>query len=247
MAEHVTGDRVYAEQVRQLYRLSRPAYLGTLVNSSILVFALWGIVSSTLLGAWLCAMYLVTGARYLLYRAHRGANPSDEGSHRGGGGFLLVRAGPGMQRVEEWRHQNSQKLEALIDASPVSIVARDQNLRIVKWNAAAERMFGWSEREVLGGPVPFVPPDLEDEAVALRQQLLRGESITDLETVRMRKDGARVEISISTTVMRDASGQAVGVISLATAITERKHAERRMHMEHSVTRILEESRTGEEA
>ena len=60
MAEHVTGDRVYAEQVRQLYRLSRPAYLGTLINSSILVFALWGIVSGTLLGAWLCAMFLVT-------------------------------------------------------------------------------------------------------------------------------------------------------------------------------------------
>ena len=78
MAEQVTGDRVYAEQVRQLYRLSRPSYLGTLINSSILVFALWGIVSGTLLGAWLCAMFLVTGARYLLYRAHRGTNPPDQ-------------------------------------------------------------------------------------------------------------------------------------------------------------------------
>ena len=66
MADHVTDNRIYAEQVRQLYRLSRPGYLGTLLNSSLLVFALWGIVSSTLLGAWLTVMFLVTGARYLL-------------------------------------------------------------------------------------------------------------------------------------------------------------------------------------
>jgi len=369
MAEHVTGDRVYAEQVRQLYRLSRPAYLGTLINSSILVFALWGIVSGTLLGAWLCAMFLVTGARYLLYRAHRGTNPPDEEAPRwarrfvmgtGAAGLLwglagsvlypvsslphqflvifliggmmvaaMVVLGPlrqafltyvlpafipliamvfaqgttlhlfmgvliivllgvvlgtspvlaqivreslrvkfensmlveqlsqanrelserisAQQSAEEVLRQTSQKLEALIDASPISIMARDQNLRIVKWNAAAERMFGWSEREVLGGTVPFVPPELEDEAVALRQQLLRGESITDFETMRMRKDGARINISISTTVMRDASGQPAGFISLATDITERKRAERRLQMEHAVTRILEESRTVEDA
>ena len=369
MAEHVTGDRVYAEQVRQLYRLSRPAYLGTLINSSILVFALWGIVSGTLLGAWLCAMFLVTGARYLLYRAHRGTNPPDEEAPRwarrfvmgtGAAGLLwglagsvlypvsslphqflvifliggmmvaaMVVLGPlrqafltyvlpafipliamvfaqgttlhlfmgvliivllgvvlgtspvlaqivreslrvkfensmlveqlsqanrelserisAQQSAEEVLRQTSQKLEALIDASPISIMARDQNLRILKWNAAAERMFGWSEREVLGGTVPFVPPEFEDEAVALRQQLLRGESITDFETMRMRKDGARINISISTTVMRDASGQPAGFISLATDITERKRAERRLQMEHAVTRILEESRTVEDA
>lgn len=369
MAEQVTGDRVYAEQVRQLYRLSRPAYLGTLINSSILVFALWGIVSSTLLGAWLSAMFLVTGARYLLYRAHRGMNPPDEESHRwarrfvmgtGAAGLLwglagsvlypvsslphqflvifliggmmvaaMVVLGPvrqaflayvlpaiipliamvftqgttlhifmgvlivvllgvvlgtspvlaqimreslrvkfensvlveqlsqanrelserirAQQSAEDVLRQTSQKFEALIDASPVAIMARDRNLRIVKWNAAAERMFGWNEHEVLGGPVPFVPPDLEDEAVALRRQLLRGESFTDLETVRMRKDGTRINISVSTTVVRDASGQPSGFISLATDITERKRAERRLQMEHAVTRILEESRTVEDA
>ncbi|HSF22580.1 MAG TPA: hypothetical protein VLA81_11095, partial [Burkholderiales bacterium] len=73
----MTDNRIYAEQVRQLYRLSRPSYVATLVNSSILVFALWGIVSSTLLGAWLTAMFLATGARYLLYRAYLGKKPPD--------------------------------------------------------------------------------------------------------------------------------------------------------------------------
>jgi len=369
MSDQVTHDRVYAEQVRQLYRLSRPGYLGTLVNSSILVFALWGIVSSTLLGAWLTAMYLVTGARYLLYRAHQGMNPPEAEARRwarrfvlgaGAAGLLwgiagsvlypesslphqflvifliggmmvaaMVVLGPvrqaflafvlpaflllvttvfaqgsglhtfmgvlilvllgvvlgtspiltqivreslrvkfenselveqlsqanqelterirAQQGVEETLRQTSQKFEALIDASPVSIMARDQNLHIMKWNAAAERMFGWKEQEVLGGPAPFVPPDLEDEAIALRQRLMRGEPISDYETVRMCKDGRRINVSISTTIMRDAAGQPTGFITLATDITERKRAERRLQMEHTVTRILEESRSVEDA
>src|SRR6476646_7488306 len=77
MADLKTGEHVYAEQVHQLYRLSRPAYIGSLVNSSILVFALSGVVSNTLLGAWLCAVFVVTAGRYLLYRAYLGASPPD--------------------------------------------------------------------------------------------------------------------------------------------------------------------------
>ena len=77
MTELTTGEHVYAEQVRQLYRLSRPAYLGSLANSSILVFALSGVISTTLLGSWLCAVFVVTAGRYLLYRAYLGASPPD--------------------------------------------------------------------------------------------------------------------------------------------------------------------------
>ncbi|HET9403923.1 MAG TPA: EAL domain-containing protein [Burkholderiales bacterium] len=82
MAGHRTGDRVHAEQVRLLYRLSLPAYVGTLINASIVVFALWGVVSSTLLGAWLCVMFIVTGARFLLYRAYQGVQPPDAEANR---------------------------------------------------------------------------------------------------------------------------------------------------------------------
>ena len=96
MVEHAMSDRVYAEQVRQLYRLSRPAYLGTLFNSSILVFALWGIVPGTLLVAWLCAMSLVTGARYLLYRAHRGTNPPDADARRWEQRFVMGTVSAGL-------------------------------------------------------------------------------------------------------------------------------------------------------
>ena len=75
MGELTTRERVYAEQVFQLYRLSRPAYVGTLIASSILVFALWGVASSAMLGAWLCGIFALTGARFLLYRAYIGLRP----------------------------------------------------------------------------------------------------------------------------------------------------------------------------
>jgi len=77
MGEPTTRERVYAEQVFQLYRLSRPAYVGTLVTSSVLVFALWGVVSSAMLGAWLCAVFALTGGRFLLYRAYMGLRPPE--------------------------------------------------------------------------------------------------------------------------------------------------------------------------
>ena len=75
-------DRVYADQVRQLYRLSQPGYLGTLINSSVLAFALWGVVPTAFLGLWLSAVFLVTGGRYLLFRAYRGLQPPDEQAPR---------------------------------------------------------------------------------------------------------------------------------------------------------------------
>ncbi|HUF80989.1 MAG TPA: diguanylate cyclase, partial [Burkholderiales bacterium] len=114
MADLRSGDRLYADQVRQLYRQSQPAGLGTLINSSILVFALWGVVSSTLLGAWLCAVFLVTGARFLLYRAYLGTQPPDGDASRwaryfvtgaGIGGLMWGAAGSVLYPASSLPHQ----------------------------------------------------------------------------------------------------------------------------------------------
>jgi len=369
MGEPTTRERVYAEQVYQLYRLSRAAYAGTLITSSILVFALWGVISSALLGGWLCAMFAVTGTRHLLYRAYVGMEPPPAEARLWARRFVMGALAAGLlwgvagsvlypvaslphqflvifliggmalsamvilaplpqaffaymlpamslvtatvfvqgttlhvymgalmvvflgvmlgilpiisemmrdalrmkfdnsalieqlsqanrelseriaaqSRTEEELRQTTQQVEALIDSSPVSIIARDRDLNIVKWNAAAERVFGWSEKEVLGKPAPFVPPELEDEALALRERLLRGESVTDIETVRMRKDGTRINVSISMTAVQNDAGEPTGFFSLATDITERKRAERRLQMGHTVTRLLAEARSIEEA
>jgi diguanylate cyclase (GGDEF)-like protein/PAS domain S-box-containing protein len=114
MGEPTTRERVYAEQVFQLFRLSRPAYVGTLVTSSILVFALWGVVSSSMLGAWLCAMFALTGARFLLYRAYMGLHPPEAEARNwakrfvigaGATGLLWGVAGSVLYPVSSVQHQ----------------------------------------------------------------------------------------------------------------------------------------------
>jgi diguanylate cyclase (GGDEF)-like protein/PAS domain S-box-containing protein len=96
MADLTKRDRVYAEQVRLLYRLSRPAYAGALINSSILVLALWGVAAPALLGTWLCAMFILTGARFLLYRAYQGIGPPDQEAGRWAGYFVAGSGGAGV-------------------------------------------------------------------------------------------------------------------------------------------------------
>ena len=80
-----------------------------------------------------------------------------------------------------------------------------------------------------------------------RGRILLGESISDFETVRLRKDGTPVYLSMSAAPVHDASGRAVGFLSLLTDVTKRKRAELRLQMEHAITRVLAESRSVEEA
>ena len=137
MAELTKRDRVYAEQVRQLYRLSRPAYIGALINSSILIFALWGVVAPGLLGTWLSAMFMVTGARYLLYRAYQSIQPPDTEAVRwasyfvagaGAAGLLWGIAGSVLYPVASLPHQflviflvGGMTMAAMVILAPVPV------------------------------------------------------------------------------------------------------------------------------
>jgi diguanylate cyclase (GGDEF)-like protein/PAS domain S-box-containing protein len=137
MAEPTKRERVYAEQVRQLYRLSRPAHIGALINSSILAFALWGAVSSTWVGAWLCAMFMVIAARYLLYRAYEGMRPPDPEAGRwatyfvagaGAAGLLWGVAGSVLYPVDSLPHQflviflvGGMTMSAMVILAPVRV------------------------------------------------------------------------------------------------------------------------------
>jgi len=151
------------------------------------------------------------------------------------------------QRDEEALRQTTEKFEALIDASPLAIILRDAEGRVETWNRAAERMFGWTEEEARGKHRPNIPPDRKDEVLRSRGRILLGESISDFETVRLRKDGTPVYLSMSAAPVHDASGRAVGFLSLLTDVTKRKRAELRLQMEHAITRVLAESRSVEEA
>src|SRR5690348_10373535 len=116
----------------------------------------------------------------------------------------------------------TQLLEILFASSPLPIIAFNREGRITLWNAAAERVFGWTENEVLGRPLPFIPPEKAAEHLAMRTRDLEGQGFTGREIRRRRKDGSAVDLSLSTAPMRDASGLITGIVSIYEDITERK-------------------------
>jgi len=111
-------------------------------------------------------------------------------------------------------------LAALVEASPLPIVAFDPEGTVTLWSPAAERTFGWSAEEALGQGLPFVPADRQEEFRALRQRALRGESFTEPELHRRRADGSPILVSASNAPLRREDGTVCGILSLLTELTE---------------------------
>ena len=124
------------------------------------------------------------------------------------------------------RKAQEERLQALIDSSPVALVEFGLDTRIRLWNPAAERIFGWTAEEMLGrGGLPMAAPDERVESQDLFERVLAGESLNGVETVRMHKDGTLVPVSIAAAPVRDGSGRIVSNMVAYADITERKAQE----------------------
>jgi PAS domain S-box-containing protein len=131
----------------------------------------------------------------------------------------------GLERrwVEARLRLQTEHLERLTESTGDSVIVTDRGGRLLAWNKGAELMYGWTRREVLGGPMVFVPPDRRDEADQLWQRVLTsGEVIQNYETERVTKDGRRVSILATVAPVRDEAGDIVGVIGIAKDLTARK-------------------------
>jgi diguanylate cyclase (GGDEF)-like protein/PAS domain S-box-containing protein len=360
---------VFAERVRLFHRLSRPGFVGTLVNATVIAFALWSVTPPASLIAWLALVSIITGARYLLYRRFAElAPPADQmrfwrrrfvaGTAAMGcawgllgslllpsvmhiqqilvflvvGGMVasglvvltpvrmafysfalasllpmiatvfvqgapmygavglvllvflgvMIALAPIMhrthieplrarydnealvaqlsaankalserieaQRVTEAELQRSAaRLDALIEASPLAIIVQEDGGVISRWNHAAERIFGWSEREVIGRQSPTVPPDKLAEKMQFLERIRRGEEFLNVEGSRQRKDGTRIAVSMSAGPLRNAEGVPDGSVMIVADVSERKRYEQLQSLEHAVTRALSESQSIDEA
>jgi PAS domain S-box-containing protein len=128
------------------------------------------------------------------------------------------------------RKAQEERLHALIDASPVALCEFALDTRVRLWNAAAERIFGWTREEMLGrGDLPLAPPERRAESEDLFRRVSSGESINDYESVRARKDGTLVPVSIAAAPVRDGYGRIVGNMVAYLDISERKAQEERLH------------------
>ena len=115
---------------------------------------------------------------------------------------------------------------AIIASSDDAIIGKDLNGIIVSWNKGAERLYGYRAQEVVGQPISLlIPPELSDDLPGILSRLQRGERITQFETVRMKKDGTRVAVSVTISPIRESSGTIIGASSIARDITYRQRME----------------------
>ena len=119
------------------------------------------------------------------------------------------------------------RLAAIIESSHDAIFSKDLDGIVLSWNAAAQRIFGFSEAEVVGRPAAILlPPELEDEEHRLLQRFRAGERIDRYRTTRVTKAGHTVNVSLTFTPLSDAAGTLVGVAEIARDVTEQDRAER---------------------
>jgi len=140
----------------------------------------------------------------------------------------------------------SALLSAIVDSSDDAIVSKDLNSIITSWNKSAERMFGYTASEAIGQSITMIiPPDRLGEETTIIDRLKRGERVDHFETVRMRKDGSLLDISLTISPVRDATGLIVGASKVARDITDRKRAELRLREFNRELEKLVAARTAE--
>jgi|GEM_PF-716894 len=127
--------------------------------------------------------------------------------------------------IEAELRRSHATLEAIVRASPLSILALDREGRVTLWNPAAEAMFGWSKSEIIGQRVPHVPETEREEFQRVLQQEFQGETFRELETRRRTKSGEMIDAAVWTAPLR-IDGDIVGGLHIVSDITERKKLER---------------------
>ncbi len=115
-------------------------------------------------------------------------------------------------------------LQALLEAAPLPVTVVGVDGRVALWNPAAEREFGWTAGEVLGEAPPMIPPDWRDSWEEHRSRVLEGETITDTPVQRVRRDGSRLDVSLSVAPVRDPDGSISGSLGISMNVTERNRA-----------------------
>jgi PAS domain S-box-containing protein len=136
------------------------------------------------------------------------------------------------KRIEAELRDSEQRLRfvaSIVESSDDAIVSKDLDGIITSWNHGAERVFGYTAEEAVGQPITLViPQDRQDEERTILTRIRRGERIDHFETVRQRKHGSLITVSLTVSPVRDAEGKIVGASKIARDITEQKRSQEKI-------------------
>jgi len=133
--------------------------------------------------------------------------------------------------IESELAETTERLETLVSASPLAIVAHDTDGVVDVWNPAAESLFGWTGEEVRGAQLPIIPEDREGELIEQHERIRNGERLTGRETELLCKDGRTVPARVSAAPIRNAD-DIVGTVAIIADITEQKARQRQLERQN---------------
>ncbi|WP_348261203.1 PAS domain S-box protein [Telmatobacter sp. DSM 110680] len=126
--------------------------------------------------------------------------------------------------------EDTQRLAAIVESSDDSIISKDLNGIVKSWNPGAERVFGYTTEEMIGQSIrKIIPPELFSEEDRILSAVARGERTDHFETMRIRKDGEKIEVSLTLSPVADESGKITGVASISRDVSQQKKVERALH------------------
>jgi PAS domain S-box-containing protein len=139
---------------------------------------------------------------------------------------------------------DAQRLASIVESSNDAIISKSLDGIITSWNRGAERLFGYTAEEVIGKAVTIlIPEDRISEEPEILERIRRGKRVDHYDTVRRRKDGSLIDISLTVSPLKDADGRIIGASKIARDITERKRAQERQkllvnEMQHRIKNSL---------
>jgi PAS domain S-box-containing protein len=142
------------------------------------------------------------------------------------------------KKAEDKLRELTSRLETMIHVSPLAVIMLDTDDNVQMWNAAAERIFGWTAAEIIGHPNPIIPETKLDEYAQFKEHILSGQQIINKEMLRKRKDGSPIYVSISSSGLTDNSGIYTGRMAIIADMTERKIAEEKLQLEQKRLREI---------
>src|SRR5688572_23831930 len=150
-------------------------------------------------------------------------DPTSHSNKPTGGSWGGRGASPWTGEAVDPRVELRARLAAIVESSDDAIVSKTLDGVVTSWNQGAERLFGWTAAEMVGRPITvIIPPERLDEEPEILRRLRAGERVDHFETVRRRKDGTPIDVSVTISPVRDETGRIIGASKIARDITLQK-------------------------